>query len=919
MIPVRVSLKNFLCYAEEPNGQLFEFDFEGSSLWSISGDNGAGKSAIFDAITYALFGQHRGGSQEDSRLIRKGADHCEVSFEFRLEDNHVYRVRRTVGRPKGKSRQEAKTRQASRFEPANDAWRPVRETEREEYLKRWVQEKLGFGYDTFVASVMLRQGESDQLITAQASRRFQILSGLLDLEPYKQLEVAANNKRRDTQVQADALDKRLATLPVVSAEDLGRAEQEVHTNEQLLEQGRHAIAGAEVVVSEARRYAGSQRELAEARAALANIEHLRRDADRIRDDYQEWRRLSTALPPLRSAVADLQQATQLTEQAQQKEVEAVAIELDTLEHLAAAAAAEEQKIEAHLKTLRQRHDVLDEELPLVNEVFRCRRELALREHTRAERGGLEIWKTRVADQEAALRRQHERKQSADGLLQHATEQVALATAALRQARQQLTLRQEARDEAACSRCGQPVDPEHIRRELMEVTQSVATAQQMLETATQHQREVARQAREVATLVEETGRQLPHLHQSLATAQSAEKEWDQARDRLQHAMHATESASCTLVASVTERPMDEAEVLLRTLNAELKTLKGEIKQAEEAGKRAGGRTRNAQQEWEKARRERERLRNEVTQFAERASALRNQAEVRLDGIEPTWRDQALRQDIPALKTLAQRHVQLQGIEQQHAELEKAGEEYRRLEVRIEEIQKRHDSVRPEHRIPEQEAVRASEEAKNRVKELQKRRDDSVHALRGLQEKQKERQRITEEASGVVRQHRLYKRLVELFGRNGLQSFLLNEAIQGIAHLANETLARLSGGQLRLSIEREEEEIAIRAIDLAFSEEPLDVRFLSGSQKFRVSVALAAGIGQYAGRGVGSVRSLIIDEGFGSLDTQGRQEMIDELRNLSQLMDRLIIVSHQEDFQDRTLFPTGYVLRKINQRTQVERFV
>ena len=126
-------------------------------------------------------------------------------------------------------------------------------------------------------------------------------------------------------------------------------------------------------------------------------------------------------------------------------------------------------------------------------------------------------------------------------------------------------------------------------------------------------------------------------------------------------------------------------------------------------------------------------------------------------------------------------------------------------------------------------------------------------------------------------------------------------------------------LQLSIEHHEEEIAIRATDLAFSEEALDVRFLSGSQKFRVSVALAAGIGQYAGRGVGSVRSLIIDEGFGSLDTQGRQDMIDELRNLSQLMDRLIIVSHQEDFQDRTLFPTGYVLRKVNQQTQVERFV
>ncbi len=69
----------------------------------------------------------------------------------------------------------------------------------------------------------------------------------------------------------------------------------------------------------------------------------------------------------------------------------------------------------------------------------------------------------------------------------------------------------------------------------------------------------------------------------------------------------------------------------------------------------------------------------------------------------------------------------------------------------------------------------------------------------------------------------------------------------------------------------------------------------------------------------MRALLIDGECGSLDTQGRQEMIDALRNLSQCMNRMTIVIHQEDFQDRTLFPTGYVLRKVNQRTQVERFV
>jgi hypothetical protein len=38
-----------------------------------------------------------------------------------------------------------------------------------------------------------------------------------------------------------------------------------------------------------------------------------------------------------------------------------------------------------------------------------------------------------------------------------------------------------------------------------------------------------------------------------------------------------------------------------------------------------------------------------------------------------------------------------------------------------------------------------------------------------------------------------------------------------------------------------------------------------------------------------------------------------------MERVIVVSHQEDFQDRALFPTGFLLRKNGQQTEVERFV
>jgi DNA repair exonuclease SbcCD ATPase subunit len=208
------------------------------------------------------------------------------------------------------------------------------------------------------------------------------------------------------------------------------------------------------------------------------------------------------------------------------------------------------------------------------------------------------------------------------------------------------------------------------------------------------------------------------------------------------------------------------------------------------------------------------------------------------------------------------------------------------------------------------------------QVQHQRDDKREVLRGLRARADLRRDLDAQRASERRRSILYGRLADLLGRNGLQAVLMDDAMGGIGQLANETLNRVSGGQLQLSLERETtsrgEEIRIHAIDYGSSDDPLDVAFLSGSQKFRVAVALAAGIGQYSA-GAERIRALIIDEGFGSLDDQGRQQMVDELRSLSGALDRVIVVSHQEDFRDRALFPTGYVLRKTAQMTEVVRFV
>ena len=76
MIPVRLRMRNFMCYRED----VPPLDFRGIHLACLSGDNGNGKSAIIDAMTWALWGKARAGGIDE--LIHTLAQEMEVEFDF---------------------------------------------------------------------------------------------------------------------------------------------------------------------------------------------------------------------------------------------------------------------------------------------------------------------------------------------------------------------------------------------------------------------------------------------------------------------------------------------------------------------------------------------------------------------------------------------------------------------------------------------------------------------------------------------------------------------------------------------------------------------------------------------------------------------------------------------------------------------
>src|SRR5215210_2923995 len=126
MIPVKLAVRNFMCYRDP----VEVLDLTGVHLACLSGENGAGKSALLGALTWALWGRARDRVSDDE-LICKGGTEMEVDYQFILNEQH-YRVIRKRAR-KGNSGTTVLELQV-RSDAESDSWRPltggtVRETQ----------------------------------------------------------------------------------------------------------------------------------------------------------------------------------------------------------------------------------------------------------------------------------------------------------------------------------------------------------------------------------------------------------------------------------------------------------------------------------------------------------------------------------------------------------------------------------------------------------------------------------------------------------------------------------------------------------------------------------------------------------------------------------------------------------------------
>jgi DNA repair protein SbcC/Rad50 len=306
-----------------------------------------------------------------------------------------------------------------------------------------------------------------------------------------------------------------------------------------------------------------------------------------------------------------------------------------------------------------------------------------------------------------------------------------------------------------------------------------------------------------------------------------------------------------------------------------------------------------------------------------SEIQRRLKADVESLPSQWQESLIKIDEEKIEEMDSERKVLAEYETLSNQLNIASERITFFERDIEKLTNQIEQLPNEVKRTSQEVEQELVTAKFERDTFDRNRQDAQNSFNELISKRKLYQQIEKQKLDAERNQSLYKILCDLLGngKQGLQLKLLRDAEQAIVQLANEILDGLSRGKMRLELRGEAEESggeSSKALDLlAYNEEigpyPTPIAQISGSQRFRVAVSLALAIGQYAGQGARHIESVIIDEGFGSLDKNGRDDMIQELNELQHRLARIILVSHLEDFS--CAFSNGYSIELVNQASKV----
>ena len=900
MRPLRLVVSAFGPYAGRTELNMEQLGRRG--LYLITGDTGAGKTTLFDAITYALYGEPSGGNRDASMLRSQYAapdtpTEVELTFSY---SGQIYRVRRNPEYQRPARRGGGMTLQRAEAElyyPDGRVCTRTREVTAE------VTRIIGLDRDQFCRIAMIAQGEFLKLLLAATEERKNIFRQIFQTKPYQLLQerlkaesgaLADQCGQMQSSIRQYAaglvcppehpltarLEAAARELPPL-AELLALADQllaEDETALQVLNETRQrtaqALQEANTRLGQARQLAqtradrdacqaklpAAREELARCRAALQQAqatlprrEELAAKAESIRAQlprYAELEQARAARDKRAAALADKQAriaARTQTLNGEQARLQAEQAERDGLRD----SAVELEKLRAQAGELDRRRRELED---LNDRLDGCRR--AKKEHARAAEAYVQAQQAAEAAQTAYMR------------LNRAflDEQAGILAAGLRPGQ-------------PCPVCGATEHP----------CPASAGEQAPTEAQVEQARNAARQAQENAS------RASSAAADRNATLTALQQE---ARARCQELLGSDDPArAVALLAQARQTAAKQAERLAadtraqKTRLARLQTLETSLPAREESCRRLTA-------ELDTLTREREAL------TAEKAAG--EEAVTRLEqGLDFSGR-QAAEQ---AIARLLEEKNRLQ-----------AGQEQAEQACRT--AQTTCDTLTGQLQQAEAQLAQApaldlavQEEACRRLAAEQAGQDKAAAELSArLTNNRRQRDGIQRQGEGLAETETRWQWVRALSNTaNGnlpgrekimLETWVQTAFFDRIVARANTRFMVMSGGQYELARRaqadnnRSQTGLELDVID-HYNGSRRSVRSLSGGESFQASLCLALGLADEIQSAAGGIRleSMFVDEGFGSLDEEALRQALRALEDLTE-GDRLVgIISHVTELKDR----------------------
>lgn len=898
MRPLKITMSAFGPYAGEVTLDMQKLGKSG--IYLITGDTGAGKTTIFDAISYALYGEASGNYRENTTLRSKYASadtptFVELEFEY---NNEIYKINRNPEYPRPNKRGEGFTKQSANAElvmPDGSVITKIKE------VSAKVEEIIGINKNQFSQIAMIAQGDFRKLLNCETNERSKIFRKIFKTEPYHNIEIKLsslfNELKRNREKEKSGIEQYINQLKCNENDTLSLELERAKSGDVLIEDVIK-LAG-EIINKDTLEYTKTQK----------NIESINEEIEKINSNIKlyenqeatkkAYAKASTKLEELKTKRNDCEKAYKSAE-AQRERLEDLTRkinlinskmpkydELKSLENSINKRTQSFEKSNNLLKLKQQEITLLEKEIDEKSKALEeikgadllVQKLTVQKEEINKKAEALKELKTEIdrckTEQKNLKNAQSFAKSALDeyGALENEYNQIYIAFFN----EQAGIIADELKDGEPCPVCGSTSHPNLARKSENAPSQAdVESAQNLVKKA----QEKADKARDTASALKS------RFDEIAANVKSAAKKLFGTDDNVFDNYNSNINAL--------KKEYDETLALLKTANEKLnlyQKLDKEIPKIQEKQKSLSDEisTLNTQKASDEA---------FISENTKRVTSIKSEldfesADLAKDKLkEYTNLSNDIKNAIEKSKNdfddIKSKYDTQKGTK---ASLENALKEFKEIDLAsLKEKSLKLNEYKKDVDKTAKSLYSRIESNKSRVDDISKKRD----ILKGYDDKYVWLKALSETANG------------DISGKEKitLETFVQMTYFDSIIRKANIRLLTMSDGQYELvrrsdaETLKKNEGLALDVID-HFNGSTRSVSTLSGGESFMASLCLALGLSDEIQSSNGGIKldTMFVDEGFGSLDGEALDRALSALTSLSQGNRLVGIISHVDALCDR----------------------